>query len=191
VPRMRATLPPISGVAPALRAKQLRDAMADVVADLAHALDLLALGVLEGQSSRLSPGTTGPCSPQPIVTSIFAPRARSSVSFCGFRSTSSIASSTSGCTRAPGSVPGSSMRISGRSHLERSRRPVGAVFLVACGLSRGGGDAASFGSSDGVASSSNFLMACVSARSLSKASCASAISSRRSAFATTKRRLSR
>src|SRR5450631_4560308 len=70
----------------------------------------LPLGSCSGQSSRSSPGTTGHASPQPIVTSRFAPAARSRVRSTGLASersipTSFIAARTSGWTREPGSVP--------------------------------------------------------------------------------------
>lgn len=68
------------------------------------------LGSLRGQSSRSAPGTTGHASPHPIVTSIAAPAASSSVKIWGFCDDrwipiSLITLTTSGCTRTPGSVP--------------------------------------------------------------------------------------
>src|SRR5262249_4427940 len=70
----------------------------------------LPFGSSSGQSSRRNPGTTGQASPQPIVTSTSAPRARSSVSRCGCTAERSIPappipSTTSGWTGGPGSVP--------------------------------------------------------------------------------------
>jgi len=68
------------------------------------------LGSATGQSSLSIPGMMGQASSQPIVTSMSAPRASSSVSNCGRADersmpTSFIAVITSPCTRFAGWVP--------------------------------------------------------------------------------------
>ena len=94
---------------PALFAKEFGDSPAHVVANLAHALDRLPLRILERPIVAPQTRNDRALLPQPIVTEVCAGR-ELCVSMGGSMPSSSmptsfIASSTSGWTRGPGSVP--------------------------------------------------------------------------------------